>query len=122
MFTPLNANTTGIMKAFAALNANRTGEERWKLESPISFAQVPESIMGMVPVDNESFIYEYALNNPNYTQWAVTFDQSFDPAPSIKYQIWYNVSLVANGTDACESIKIINTSRAQFIIIFKGTG
>ena len=58
MFTPVNANTTGIMKAFAALNAKRTGEPEWKLESPISYLQIPESVMGMVPVENETVIYD----------------------------------------------------------------
>ena len=101
MFSPLNENTTGIMKVFTALNAKRTGEPEWKLENPISGMQIPEAIMGMVPVENENFIYQYALNQPNFTQWAITFDQTFDPSPAIRYQIWYNVSLVANGTDAC---------------------
>lgn len=117
MFSPLNDNVTGIMSVFAALNAKRTGEEEWKMENPISFMQVPESMMGMVPVENESFIYDYALNRPNFTQWAITFDQTFEPSPAIRYQIWYNVSLVANGTDACNAL-FCNYSWSKFIIVF----
>jgi hypothetical protein len=116
MFSPLNANTSGIMKTFAALNAKRTGQEEWKMENPISFLQIPESIMGMVPVDNESFIYEYALQRPNFTKWAITFDQTFDPSPAIRYQIWYNVSIVSDGSDACK-FKFIHHSWKKFTLV-----
>ena len=57
-------------------------------------------MMGMVPAPSKDFIYNYALQHPNVTKWAVTFVQSPGPPhPTVQYQIYYNASLVAGGTD-----------------------
>ena len=100
LFTPLNSNTSAFMKAFAVKNAVRTGQPEWKLENPLLELDVlPSKMLGMVPVASPDFIYNYALHHPNITQWGISFAQSWNPIPTVQYQIWYNASLVANGTD-----------------------
>jgi hypothetical protein len=99
LFSPMNENTTAFMKAFSIRNSQRTGQPPWKLEreSPLKDLNYsPNSMDGILPVESEAFIYDYALNHPNVTKWAVTFVQSFQPNPVVQYQIWYNASLLSH--------------------------
>jgi hypothetical protein len=50
-------------------------------------------------VQTSDFIYDYAVSNPNVTKWGITFNRTTTPALNIQYQLWYNYSNVANGTD-----------------------
>ena len=77
---------------------------------------VPSTPLGMVPVPNPEFIYNYVLHNPNVTAWGkckfletilaflidplgISFSTQTNPVQNIQYQIWYNASLRANGSD-----------------------
>ena len=60
---------------------------------------LPKKVMGMVPVTDSDFIYNYTLYNPNVTQFAVTFNQTLAPTRNIQYQLWFNSTETVNGTD-----------------------
>ncbi|KAJ3034928.1 ATP-binding cassette sub- A member 1 [Rhizophlyctis rosea] len=100
MFTPADSTFTNIMRTFAEKNAERTGQDAFGLESAMSDVnQKPSTKMGMVPVPNPKFIYDYTITNPNTTYWGITFNSTTTPVPNIAYQIWYNATNVSNGTD-----------------------
>ncbi|KAJ3054920.1 ATP-binding cassette sub- A member 1 [Rhizophlyctis rosea] len=100
MYTPSTDRFTTIMRTFAEKNAGRTGQPAFQLESALSDVnQRPTTKLGIVPVPNSAFIYDYTLANPNSSYWAVTFSEETTPVPSIAYQIWYNASNVANNSD-----------------------
>jgi hypothetical protein len=53
-----------------------------------------------VPVDYSKFIYDYAIAFPNTTRWGISFSQPTETTPiNIQYQLWYNSTLSANGSD-----------------------
>lgn len=88
------------MSVFSTKNAARTSQPAFKTESAISdLATLPQSKLGIVPVPNADFIYDYTLMNPNVTAWGITFNETTTPVRNIAYQIWFNASNVANGTD-----------------------
>ncbi|KAG5459814.1 MAG: hypothetical protein BJ554DRAFT_8230 [Olpidium bornovanus] len=59
------------MRNFATYNGQRTGNV-WKLEKQYTDINArPSGVLGMVPVANAEFIYNYALQNPNVTKFAV---------------------------------------------------
>ncbi|KAJ3084515.1 ATP-binding cassette sub- A member 1, partial [Quaeritorhiza haematococci] len=100
MFTPNEEPYRQFMNVFAQKNANRTGQPAFQFESPLSDVNFkPDRKFGIVPVPSADFIYDYTLKNPNTTQWGITFNQTTTPAPNIQYQIWFNASQVANGSD-----------------------
>ncbi|KAJ3299116.1 ATP-binding cassette sub- A member 1 [Borealophlyctis nickersoniae] len=100
MYTPQNPQIDQFMTVFARKNANRTGESAFKIEQPLSdLSRKPTTKLGMVPVPNADFIYNYTLNNPNTTYWGITFTPTTSPIQNIAYQIWYNASNVANASD-----------------------
>ncbi|KAK6097421.1 hypothetical protein MT418_003039 [Batrachochytrium dendrobatidis] len=101
MYTPVTTSTTNYMKTFATLNSARTGQSPLVLEAPLSSVNArPARKMGIVPVPDAPFIYEYALRWPNVTAWGVSFSESnSNGVNNIQYQIWYNSTRVANISD-----------------------
>ncbi|KAI9098683.1 hypothetical protein DFS34DRAFT_618514 [Phlyctochytrium arcticum] len=100
MYTPADATTEGVLAIFTAKNAARTGQTAWQKEAALADANTrPNKKLGLVPVPDFGFIYDYALFNPNVTAWGVTFTDTIGPPRNIAYQLWYNASNVANGTD-----------------------
>ncbi|KAI8838123.1 hypothetical protein BC829DRAFT_404623 [Chytridium lagenaria] len=104
MYTPVTAETTAYMNKFATLNKKRTGETINVATEPInSLSYLPTSSDAntIYPVPSQDFIYNYALNNPNLTRWAVTFDTKNPGAANVnvRYQVWFNASLTANVSD-----------------------
>jgi hypothetical protein len=58
------------------------------------------SSLDIVPVPNSDFIYNYALLNPNTTSWGVSFNEAgTGSAINIQYQLWFNATATANGSD-----------------------
>ncbi|TPX41335.1 hypothetical protein SeLEV6574_g06147 [Synchytrium endobioticum] len=105
MYTPTgDAQFDGIMATFATMNANRTGQGPFAIETPLTdVAFVPtggrSGTKGIVPVPSSDFIYEYAIRHPNTTKWGISFNRVTTPSLNIQYQVWYNYSITANGTD-----------------------
>ncbi|KAI9344588.1 hypothetical protein BDR26DRAFT_835595 [Obelidium mucronatum] len=102
MYYPQTAETTQYMQNFANANQNRTGTTFKIATSPITDANYSPSkddASTIYPVSSQDFIYNYALNHPNVTRWAVTFDTVTTPYVNVRYQLWYNASLSANGSD-----------------------
>ncbi|TPX64598.1 hypothetical protein SpCBS45565_g05755 [Spizellomyces sp. 'palustris'] len=100
MYTPSDATTDGILALFATKNAQRTGQPAFPKEVPLNnLGTLPPRKLGMVPVPSLQFIYNYTLFNPNVTYWGITFTDTPGPPRNIAYQVWYNASNVANGTD-----------------------
>ncbi|KAJ3192478.1 ATP-binding cassette sub- A member 1 [Irineochytrium annulatum] len=90
----------GFMSTFAELNAARMGLPVLNIESGIVDLNFkPTTQMGIVPVPNADFIYAYVLQNPNTTAWGVVFSDTDTQILNIQYQIWFNSTSTANGTD-----------------------
>ena len=49
----------------------------------------PTREMGMVPIPNPEFLYDYTLNFPNRTLYGVFFDIRQTPNLDFRYQVWY---------------------------------
>ncbi|KAJ2990991.1 ATP-binding cassette sub- A member 1 [Globomyces sp. JEL0801] len=91
---------TKIMQSFAKSNAERTGYTLQVQDDIKDVKQAPNKIYDIVPVPDEDFIYNYALQNPNTTAWGITFNQPKEsPNVNIQYQLWFNATNNANGTD-----------------------
>ncbi|KAI9329664.1 hypothetical protein DFJ73DRAFT_631314 [Zopfochytrium polystomum] len=91
---------TNIMTKFAELNARRTGTDPLPLESPVSDPTFsPTRSMGIVPVSDERFLYNYVLQNPNRTMWGVSFDKKDTQLLNVQYNIWYNSTQTRNDFD-----------------------
>ncbi|KAJ3104165.1 ATP-binding cassette sub- A member 1 [Phlyctochytrium bullatum] len=90
----------GIMAKFSAINSKRTGETEFVMEAPVSNMTFrPDRRYDIVPIPDESFLYQYLLLNPNTTNWAVAFKCNDSEVVNIQYEIWYNSTLTANFTD-----------------------
>lgn len=89
-----------IMRSFASKNAERTGYTL-KIDPALSSVdESPTAVRDIIPVPNADFIYDYALKHPNTTAWGVTFNQAAAGLPvNIQYQLWFNATNSANGTD-----------------------
>ncbi|CAG8468063.1 989_t:CDS:2, partial [Scutellospora calospora] len=100
MFTPNDPASQTIMQIFANNNFNRTG---YKLDIdtiPItSLDFIPTSTLGIIPVPDANFIYNYTLNHPNVTMFGIEFSNVLGPPANYRYQIWFNSTLMANGSD-----------------------
>jgi ABC-type multidrug transport system ATPase subunit len=100
--TEYDVNYRDIMSVFSKKNAERTGYE-FKLENPITdLYAAPDKVMDIVPVVNSDFVYDYVVQNPNKTAWAVSFSQpnrETSPGTNIQYQLWFNATATANGSD-----------------------
>ncbi|KAJ3117495.1 ATP-binding cassette sub- A member 1 [Phlyctochytrium bullatum] len=104
MYTPVNSVTTGYMQKFVDINKKRNGETlniATNLLSSTSYQPGSGDDRTIYPVPDQDFIYNYALNNPNVTRWAVNFDirNPGTPQVNVRYQLWFNASLTANASD-----------------------
>jgi hypothetical protein len=94
-------NYAAIMSTFARKNSERTGftfDTSAPLMTDVTVA--PSGVMDIVPVPNADFIYSYALRHPNTTAWGITFNQEgTGPAINLQYQLWFNATNTANGSD-----------------------
>ncbi|KAJ3213534.1 ATP-binding cassette sub- A member 1 [Dinochytrium kinnereticum] len=104
MYYPQTTETTAYMNKFAELNKKRTGETFTVANNPlasVSYDPTSSDARTIFPVASQDFIYNYALNNPNVTRWAVTFDTKNPGTPNVnvRYQLWYNATLTANISD-----------------------
>ncbi|KAJ3196135.1 ATP-binding cassette sub- A member 1 [Irineochytrium annulatum] len=104
MYTPVTAETTGYMTTFAKLNRNRTGNAFSVATSQLtSTTYKPQGADAstIYPVASDDFIYNYALANPNITQWAIRFDtkNAGQPNVNVRYQLWFNGTNSANISD-----------------------
>ncbi|KAJ3401842.1 ATP-binding cassette sub- A member 1 [Chytriomyces hyalinus] len=102
MYYPATTETTQYMKNFADANKARTGNT-FSISSTTLTDDKYKAASGdastIYPVASQDYIYNYALNNPNVTRWAVTFDTVTTPYVNVRYQLWYNATLTANGSD-----------------------
>ncbi|ORY36002.1 P-loop containing nucleoside triphosphate hydrolase protein [Rhizoclosmatium globosum] len=90
------------MKNFATANNARAGTSLSVATTTLSdanYSPVSADSSLIYPVTSQDYIYNYALNHPNVTRWAVTFDTVTTPYLNVRYQVWYNASLSANGSD-----------------------
>lgn len=105
MYAPPIQPYTSFMQTFASLNANRTGAPAFTFAPAMTYSNssLPTSVTGIVPVPDSDFIFQYALNNTNTTRWAVVFNNqtstTSNPTLNIQYQLWFNTTLSANGSD-----------------------
>ncbi|KAG0379863.1 ATP-binding cassette sub- A member 1 [Mortierella sp. AD032] len=99
VYSPQTAETTQIMNYFQTQNQARTNQEL-KIESQVwdDLNSVPKSDMGIVPVPNEKFIYDYALAHPDTIQLGVAFTKQELPAGPVhwNYQVYYNMTHATN--------------------------
>jgi ABC-type multidrug transport system fused ATPase/permease subunit len=100
--TQNGVNYRDIMKVFSKKNAERTGYE-FKFEDPITDVKFnPTKVMDIVPVKDADFVYDFAVQHPNTTSWAISFSQpdpTVNPETNIQYQLWFNGTSTANGSD-----------------------
>ncbi|KAI8611892.1 hypothetical protein BC830DRAFT_1068307 [Chytriomyces sp. MP71] len=90
------------MQTFATINSQRVGGQflvSSKLISNLNWTPSASDTSVIYPVSSQDFIYNYSATYPNVTRWAVTFDTQTRPYLNVRYQVWYNSSLTANGTD-----------------------
>ena len=74
MFTPDNAAIRSYLSSFAKKNAERTKETPFTFAPSIDdYNLSPSSNLGMVPVIDDDFIYQYSLRNKNVTAWGMAF-------------------------------------------------
>ncbi|CAG8495111.1 18204_t:CDS:2 [Cetraspora pellucida] len=99
MYTPDDQTSRTIMQAFADNNFKRTGYKLNIATSITSLDFIPTSTLGIVPVPNADFIYNYTLNHPNVTMFGIEFSTVPGPPVNYRYQIWFNSTLMANGSD-----------------------
>ncbi|ORZ10899.1 ABC-2 family transporter protein-domain-containing protein [Catenaria anguillulae PL171] len=96
MYTPDTPATRLIMRTFSEKNKERTGKALELTANALTDTSRPQSKIGIVPVPNPDFIYNYVLTNPNTTQFGVAFQSTL---PTARYQLWYNTTQAANGSD-----------------------
>ncbi|KAJ3339044.1 ATP-binding cassette sub- A member 1 [Entophlyctis luteolus] len=102
MYYPQTTETTQYMTNFVNGNVNRNGQSfsiSNTVLSDVTYSPGAQDRSTIYPVVSQDFIYNYALAHPNVTKWAVTFDTVTSPRLNVRYQLWYNASLVANVSD-----------------------
>ncbi|CAG8465050.1 7477_t:CDS:2 [Paraglomus occultum] len=100
LFTPDNPENRQILQIFSAKNAQRTGEAPLNIESVnLALTDVPTDNLGIIPVPNAQFIYDYTLQNPNTTLFGIEFTTVHQPTTNYRYQIWFNSTQSANNSD-----------------------
>ncbi|ORZ30829.1 hypothetical protein BCR44DRAFT_1443906 [Catenaria anguillulae PL171] len=95
-YTPKDDFTTLVMRTFEAKNRARTGQALPLVDAIRTDTSAPTSQQGIVPIADETVLYNYILANPNTTLFSVTFQSRL---PNAQYQLWYNTTQFANGTD-----------------------
>ncbi|KAF8934037.1 ATP-binding cassette sub- A member 1 [Podila verticillata] len=102
MFTP---DTPEIREILATVNSrNQLRESSVQLKFMDAFTAsdlntLPTATLGMVPVPNSQFIYDYTLQNPNTTRFGIEFSIVPGPPKNYAYQTWFNFTNSANNTD-----------------------
>ena len=126
MFTPDTPQVRTILGNFLTAHSARSGINLTIDTVPDSFytdQPPPTSHLGFIPVPSSEFIYTYVLKNPNSTLLGINFNIT---GSSYKYQVYYNASLFAGGTDPSDFFapqllyfertleeSILNTTQAQ---------
>ncbi|KAJ3333018.1 ATP-binding cassette sub- A member 1 [Blyttiomyces sp. JEL0837] len=105
-YYPQTAEYTAYMQNVAETNAQRTGNTAFTVAKSIlsdpTWKPSSSDASTIYPVSSQDYIYNYAVNNPNVTRWAVTFDTqklSASALTNVRYQVWYNATLTANSSD-----------------------
>ncbi|KAJ3192282.1 ATP-binding cassette sub- A member 1 [Irineochytrium annulatum] len=104
LYYPATSQTTSFMTTFAAVNSRRTGTDLTVLPTTTlmpGYAPVAGDETTIRPAESVQGIYDYALAKPNTTRWAVVWDVETLSGPNlnVRYQVWFNGSQTANGTD-----------------------
>ncbi|CAG8565940.1 2194_t:CDS:2 [Paraglomus brasilianum] len=100
LFTPDNPENRQILQIFSAKNAQRTGQALLNFENVnLALTDVPTDNLGIIPVADAQFIYDYTLQNPNTTLFGIEFTTVRQPTVNYRYQIWFNSTQSANNSD-----------------------
>ncbi|KAF9987241.1 ATP-binding cassette sub- A member 1 [Mortierella antarctica] len=102
MFTPDTPEIRQILAAVNNRNQIREPNVQLGFETALTTADLsapPASTLGMVPVPNAKFIYDYTLQNPNTTRFGIEFSIVEGPPKNFVYQTWFNFTNSANSTD-----------------------
>ena len=100
MFTPDTPEVRQILTTLSSRNQIRETKVNLGFEDQYSdVTTVPTTTLGMVPVPNAQFIYNYTLQNPNTTRFGIEFSIVEGPPKNYVYQTWFNFTNAANGTD-----------------------
>ncbi|KAI7820422.1 hypothetical protein BC939DRAFT_234263 [Gamsiella multidivaricata] len=100
MFTPDTPEIRQILTTVNDRNQIREPFVNLGFENAMTdLLTVPTSTLGMVPVPNSQFIYNYTLQNPNTTRFGIEFSIVPGPPKNYVYQTWFNFTTTANQTD-----------------------
>ncbi|KAG0014317.1 ATP-binding cassette sub- A member 1 [Podila clonocystis] len=103
MFTPDTPEIREILATVNSRNQMRESSVSLKFtDRPFTTADLntlPTATLGMVPVPNGKFIYDYTLQNPNTTRFGIEFSIVQGPPKNYAYQTWFNFTNSANDTD-----------------------
>ncbi|KAG0211088.1 ATP-binding cassette sub- A member 1 [Mortierella sp. GBA30] len=102
MFAPDTPEIRQILSTVNSRNQIREPSIQLGFETAMTVSDLktrPSSTLGMVPVPNAQFIYDYTLQNPNTTRFGIEFSIVQGPPKNYVYQTWFNFTNSANGTD-----------------------
>ncbi|KAF9433181.1 ATP-binding cassette sub- A member 1 [Entomortierella beljakovae] len=102
MFTPDTPEIRQILTTVNTLNQAREPTVNFDFENAMTAGDIktlPTSTLGMVPVADAQFIYDYTLTNPNVTRFGIEFSIAQGPPKNYAYQTWFNFTNTANDTD-----------------------
>ncbi|KAF9407456.1 ATP-binding cassette sub- A member 1 [Podila epigama] len=100
MFTPDTPEVREILATVNSRNQLREPTVSLPFADPYSdVTKLPINTLGMVPVPNAKFIYDYTLQNPNTTRFGIEFSIVPGPPKNFAYQTWFNFTNSANQTD-----------------------
>ncbi|KAF8936514.1 hypothetical protein EDD21DRAFT_445427 [Dissophora ornata] len=102
MFTPDTAEIRQILTTVNTVNQAREPSVNLGFEAAMTASDLksrPTSTLGMVPVPDSQFIYNYTLQNPNTTRFGIEFSIVPGPPKNYVYQTWFNFTNAANSTD-----------------------
>ncbi|KAF9109547.1 ATP-binding cassette sub- A member 1 [Mortierella sp. AM989] len=102
MFAPDTPEIRQILTTVNKLNQAREPAVKLNFENAMTatdLSNLPTSTLGMVPVPDGQFIYNYTLTNPNVTRFGIEFSIVQGPPKNYAYQTWFNFTNSANGTD-----------------------
>ncbi|KAF9170369.1 ATP-binding cassette sub- A member 1 [Mortierella sp. AD010] len=100
MFTPDTPEIRQILTTVNILNQAREPAVNLNFENAMTDVNTfPSSTLGMVPVPDGQFIYNYTLTNPNVTRFGIEFSIIQGPPKNYAYQTWFNFTNAANSTD-----------------------
>ncbi|KAF9377013.1 ATP-binding cassette sub- A member 1 [Podila verticillata] len=102
MFTPDTPEIREILATVNSRNNLREPSVLFKFMDAFTASDLntlPAVTLGMVPVPNGQFIYNYTLQNPNTTRFGIEFSIVPGPPKNYAYQTWFNFTNSANDTD-----------------------